>query len=79
MRMRGFPILFAAALCLPAKGGDLLPRIREKMTAVLLGQPNYTCTETIERTRQPVGNRARIEDTLRLEVALVDSLSLIHI
>ena len=42
------------------------------MTSVLLRQPNYTCTETVERTRQVTGSRARIEDTLRLEVALVD-------
>jgi hypothetical protein len=42
------------------------------MTGVLLRQPNYTCTETVERTRQAVGSRAKIEDTLRLEVALVD-------
>lgn len=42
------------------------------MTGVLLGQPNYTCTETIERTRQMGGNRTKIEDTLRLEVALVN-------
>jgi hypothetical protein len=49
-----------------------LPQIREKMTDVLLRQPNYTCTETVERTHQSVGSRSRIEDTLRLEVALVD-------
>jgi len=49
-----------------------LPRIREKMTEVLLGQPNYTCTETVERTRQVAGSRSRVEDTLRLEVALVE-------
>ena len=42
------------------------------MTAFLLRQPNYTCTETVERTRQVAGNHSRIEDTLRLEVALVD-------
>lgn len=42
------------------------------MTEVLLRQPNYTCTETVERSRQAVGSRAKIEDTLRLEVALVD-------
>jgi len=42
------------------------------MSGILQRQPNYTCTETIERTRQVVGGRARIEDTLRLEVALVD-------
>jgi len=66
------PILFAVALCMPAQGADLLPAIREKMTAVLQRQPNYTCTETVERTRQAAGSRSRIEDTLRLEVALVD-------
>jgi hypothetical protein len=49
-----------------------LPRIREKMTGILLRQPDYTCTETVERARQAVGSRERIEDTLRLEVALVD-------
>jgi hypothetical protein len=70
--MRVLPIVFASALFVPAQGADLLPRIREKMAAVLLRQPNYTCTETIERTRQVTGSHARIEDTLRLEVALVD-------
>ena len=49
-----------------------MSHIREKMTGILLRQPNYTCTETVERTRQAAGSRSRIEDTLRLEVALVD-------
>src|SRR5512141_1279650 len=70
--MRGLLIFVTAAACLSARGADPLPRIREKMTAVLLRQPNYTCTETVERTRQVGGNHSRIEDTLRLEVALVD-------
>src|SRR5689334_14332708 len=68
--MRMLPMVLAATLCMKAQ--DLLPRIREQMTGVLLRQPNYTCTETIERTRQPMGSTAKIEDTLRLEVALVD-------
>ena len=42
------------------------------MAEVLRGQPNYTCTETVERTRQAPASRAKVEDTLRLEVALVD-------
>lgn len=42
------------------------------MAEVLRGQPNYTCTETIERTHLAPGGRARVTDTLRLEVALVD-------
>jgi len=70
--MRILPILLAAAPMLPGQGSDLLPRIREKMSGILLRQPNYTCTETVERTRQAVGSHSRIEDTLRLEVALVD-------
>jgi hypothetical protein len=70
--MRTILVLLAAAPLLPAQGSDPLPRIREKMTDVLLRQPDYTCTETIERTRQAVGGRTRVEDTLRLEVALVE-------
>ncbi len=42
------------------------------MAGILQRQPDYTCTETVERTRQAVGSRERVEDTLRLEVALVD-------
>jgi hypothetical protein len=70
--MRLLPALIASALCASAQQADLLPRIREKMTAVLQRQPNYTCTETVERTRQAAGNHTRVEDTLRLEVALVN-------
>jgi len=36
-------------------------------------QPNYTCLETVERTRRAPGGTTQVEDTLRLEVALVDS------
>ena len=70
--MRTFLVLLAAAAWLPAQESDRLARIREKMADVLLRQPDYTCTETVERTRQAAGSRSRIEDTLRLEVALVD-------
>jgi hypothetical protein len=74
--VRAFLILLAAARLLPAQEPaqerDLLPRIRAKMSDILLRQPNYTCTETIERTSQTPGARTRVEDTLRLEVALVE-------
>jgi len=70
--MRNVAILLAVAICRPAFADDLLNRIREKMAQVLLRQPNYTCTETVERSQQVVGSHVRIEDTLRLEVALVD-------
>ena len=70
--MRTILILLVAAPFLPAQDAGLLPRIRAKMSDILLRQPDYTCTETIERTSQTVGGRTRVQDTLRLEVALVD-------
>ena len=50
----------------------LLTEVREKMIYLLANQPNYTCLETIERTRNAPGGGSQIDDTLRLEVALVD-------
>lgn len=50
----------------------LLARIRYQMTENLRRLPNYTCLETVERTRRPKGGRAQVVDTLRLEVALVE-------
>ena len=70
--MRTILILLAAAPFLAAQDADPLPRIRAKMSDILLRQPNYTCTETIERTRQTPGGRSIVQDTLRLEVALVE-------
>ncbi|MGH7972518.1 MAG: hypothetical protein ACREIC_27710, partial [Limisphaerales bacterium] len=70
--MRTILMLLVAAPFLPAQDGDLLPHIREKMADVLQRQPNYTCTETVERSRQSGGGTTRVEDTLRLEVALVE-------
>ncbi len=75
--MQPVRVMLACALLLSgfgaaAQADDFLSRVRAKMSDVLLRQPDYTCTETVERTRQPAGNRSRIEDTLRLEVALVD-------
>lgn len=65
-------MLFVAALGVTARGADVLTQIRDQMREILLRQPDYTCTETIERSRQVTGSRSRIEDTLRLEVALVN-------
>ena len=50
----------------------LLAEVREKMLNRLASQPDYTCLETVERTRQAPGGGAQVDDTLRLEVALVD-------
>src|SRR5581483_11435020 len=69
-RTTGF--LLAAASCTFGQGPDSLSAIREKMSAILLRQPDYTCLETVERTEQSGANRSRVEDTLRLEVALVE-------
>lgn len=58
-----------------ACSGDatLLQRIRTHMMGVLASQPNYTCLETVQRSRRN-GPAARFEplDTLRVEVALVN-------
>jgi len=74
MRVRGqFVLIFiAAAASVFAQEKNPLPFIRAQMAELLRGQPNYTCTETIERTRQAPASRSKVEDTLRLEVALVD-------
>jgi hypothetical protein len=50
----------------------LLARIKVKMSENLSRLPNYTCLETIERSRRRAPSRRfRLVDTLRLEVALV--------
>lgn len=52
---------------------NLLTRIRKQMLANLERQPNYTCVETVERTRHSgAGRKLEMQDKLRLEVALVD-------
>lgn len=55
----------------------LLARIKAKMSEYILRQPDYTCVQTIQRSRRPVPSRRfRLVDTLRLEVALVDGKEL---
>lgn len=50
-----------------------LARIRYHMSQNLTQIPNYTCTQTIERsTRRVKGRKFQLVDTLRLEVALVN-------
>jgi hypothetical protein len=52
---------------------QLLARIRAHMAETLEHQPNYTCLETIERAYRPgMSRKLQVQDTLRLEVALVD-------
>lgn len=55
----------------------LLARIKTHMRAVLGGQPNYTCVESIERSRRPgKSKRFQLVDALRLEVAVVEGKEL---
>jgi hypothetical protein len=52
---------------------NLLERIRIRMAQNLNGLPNYTCLETIERSRRkPAGRKFEPLDRVRLEVALVE-------
>ncbi len=55
----------------------LLSRIRRHMEGVLSRQPNYTCLETIERSRRPArSKRFQLQDALHLEVAVVEGKEL---
>jgi hypothetical protein len=55
----------------------LLARIRAKAGENLKRLPNYTCTQTIERSRRnPKARKFEPLDTLRLEVALVEGKEL---
>jgi hypothetical protein len=55
----------------------LLARIKVRMSETLAALPNYTCVQTIERSRRRAPDR-RFEflDNVRLEVALVDGKEL---
>ncbi len=54
-----------------------LARIRSHMSINLTGLPNYTCLQTIERSRRRARSRKfELYDTLRMEVALVSGKEL---
>ena len=56
---------------------QLLPRIKAKAVENLQRMPNYTCTQTIERSRRSgAAMPFDLSDRLRLEVALVDGREL---
>jgi hypothetical protein len=80
MAMRGFVVFCALATGIEGQTGELSPdtlllaRIKVHMMETLTRQPNYTCLETVERSRRDGSTRKyRLEDTLRIEVALVDN------
>jgi hypothetical protein len=78
MRMGWVALFLLAGPCAWAQLANLRPEttllaeVRGKMLDLLVNQPNYTCLETVERTRQAPGGGSQVDDTLRLEVALVD-------
>src|SRR5579884_31633 len=62
---------------LPAENGSLVARIRARMIEDLARLPDYTCTQTIERTtRHSPHDGWRTEDLVRLEVAYVGNKEL---
>lgn len=72
-------VILAAALLPAADTADSIriARIRSHMAETLRQMPNYTCTQTIERTmRRARGRRFELIDTVRLEVALVNGREL---
>ncbi|MFN0105390.1 MAG: hypothetical protein ACKV2U_25295 [Bryobacteraceae bacterium] len=79
------PRLWACVLFIPLCSGAqelapevlLLSRIKRHMEQVLSRQPNYTCLETIERSRRQGRNkRFQLVDALNLEVAVVEGKEL---
>ena len=73
--MRALGVLLATAAGLMAQPAfdsqKLLDGFLKQVSPTLERQPNYTCLETVERTRRSPGGATQVEDTLRLEVALV--------
>ena len=73
------PCLALCAAWAQTNPEDSLPRdvlltakTRLRVTEIVKGQPNYTCSESIERSQRKAGSkRWEFVDTLRLEVALV--------
>ena len=73
MRVLGLLLITAAGLMAqPAFDSQkLLDDFLKQVSPTLEHQPDYTCLETVERTRRSPGGATQVEDTLRLEVALV--------
>jgi hypothetical protein len=73
-------LLFVLLSAQPPPANDeilLLGRAKNKMAAALRGMPNYTCLQTIERSRRlPKRRKFELIDVLRLEVGLVEGKEL---
>jgi hypothetical protein len=75
--MRPAAVLFAISLLSAqtplSPALDALVKVRTRMNFNLEHQPNYTCVETVERSKRPKSNgKMKLLDVLRMEVALVD-------
>jgi hypothetical protein len=71
MRLLATVLAAVAGLSAQAAEPGLLDGFLGRMREHMLRQPDYTCLETVERISQAAPGGARVEDTLRIEVALV--------
>ncbi len=70
-------IAFLVAMAASAQTPSLLGRIKARVAENLRRLPNYTCTETIERSlRHGPRDRLRHTDTIHLDVAFVEGKEL---
>jgi hypothetical protein len=79
--VRWLPFYFALQVCQAQQGLPpdllLLAKIKVKMAENLDRLPNYTCEQTVERSRRrSPGRKFELLDTVRLEVALVEGKEL---
>ena len=66
-------ILLATTAGAQTPGPDQLTRFQEKVRQDITGLPNYTCLETIERSRRdPHAHSFKPVDTVRIEVSSVE-------
>ena len=73
MRFAAMALIAVAPLSAQDGSDQQLERVRAHMTQTLGQQPNYTCLETVERAAHgPREQSFRAQDTVKLEVALVD-------
>jgi hypothetical protein len=74
------PLALSAQSLMPGSASReeiLLQRIRVVAAEMMLQLPDYTCTQTIERSRRPARSKKfELVDNLRLEVALVGNREL---
>jgi hypothetical protein len=68
-----WPLLACCALVQAAGAAPPLEDLKRKLLEELAAVPNYTCTETIERShRASRKHRFKLDDRVRLEIAVVE-------